>query len=105
MVAERTDIGDRLNERFKGIRHNRGSWEGHWREVAQYVYPQADDFWQTAGRSSHGEKKNQRIYDATAMLANGQFASVLESTLVPRNSMWSNLTVEDPIVMRDRASM
>lgn len=102
MPAQRTKVGDWAKQRYDGERHNRGTWEGHWREVAQYVYPEQDDFWQKWNQTSHGERKNQRIYDATAMLANGQFASLLESILIPRAQMWARVTIPDTDVMKRR---
>lgn len=103
-MAAQTDMGTTAWRRYKNLRNGRGQWDSYWRESALYVYPEANDFWQSWQNSAHGEKKNQRIYDATAMMANGNFASLLESMLVPRHSLWHNLTVDDPIVMRDRAS-
>lgn len=97
-----TEAAQEHKRRFENLRTSRGTWESHWREVAQYVYPEAEEFWQEANLSSQGEKKSHRIYDATPMLANQQFASLVESLTVPRHSRWHTLTVPDSVIMRDR---
>lgn len=87
---------------YNGLKDGRGTWVGHWREVSRYVYPQADDFWQNRANSSHGEKKHQQVYDATAMHANSQFASLMESLTIPRNQRWHGLQITAPGMNRDR---
>lgn len=103
-MPEKTKLTERLCRRFSELRVGRGTWEAHWREAARFIYPSADDFWQEASTSSRGEKKNQQVYDSTAVLSNQQFASLLESLTIPRHQKWHSLTVPDATVMRDRES-
>ena len=93
---------EQLKKRYEELRHNRGTWDGHWREVARYVYPEQDDFWQTFSNSSHGERKHQWIYEATAPQALTRFASIMESLLTPRNQTWHGLQAEDVSLREDR---
>lgn len=93
---------EQLKKRYEELKGNRGTWDSHWREVARYVYPEQEDFWQTFANSSHGERKNQWIFDATAPQALTRFASILESLLTPRNQTWHTLQAEDVSLREDR---
>ena len=98
----KTELSEKLLRRFLGLRHSRGTWDAHWRDVAQYVYPEKDDFWRSWNQTAHGARRNQRIYDSTAPHANGQFAAVLESLLIPSQSKWHQLRATDPALNRVR---
>ena len=87
-------------EQLKGIRYN---WETHWRDVAAYVWPESDKFWETWNTSSHGTKRNIHIYDSTAVNANSQCASLFESILTPRNQRWHELKSPYTRINQDKA--
>jgi len=97
-----TKRADDLKRRFEDLKNNRGTWEGHWREVARYIYPQEDDFWNTFKNSSHGERKSQWIFDATAPNALTQFSSLMESLLTPRGQKWHGLRTGNLDLQEDR---
>lgn len=101
-MAEITQRAKDAKQRFSQLRDSRGTWEGYWRETAQYTYPDYDDFWQDRQNSSRGEKKNQRIFDATAPHALSQFGSLLESLLIPRNQRWHGIQFTQPTVNSSR---
>lgn len=101
-MAEKTKRAEAMKRRYDELRQKRGTWDGHFREVARYVFPEQDDFWQTFTNSSHGERKNQWIFDATAPQALIRFASIMESLLTPRSQTWHGLQAENLELREDR---
>jgi hypothetical protein len=96
MAKNVEDCLRRLNE-LEGRRHN---WDSHWQEVAERVWPAADEFLTTR---SVGEKRSTKIYDATAAMALEKFAAALESMLTPRAHKWHTLRSTDESLNRDPA--
>lgn len=72
----------------------RGVWELHWREVAERVRPQ-QNFFQMIQRPD-GDKRNEKIFDATAPLALPKFAAAVISMAFPATQQYQKLTVRDP---------
>ena len=96
MAKNVEDCLRRLNE-LEGRRHN---WDSHWQEVAERVWPAADEFLTSRGV---GEKRSTKIYDATAAMALEKFAAALESMLTPRAHKWHSLRSTDENLNRDPA--
>lgn len=71
----------------------RGIWEGHWREVAELVRP-TQNFFQMIQRPD-GDKRNQKIFDATAPLALPKFAAAVVSMAFPATQTYHKLTIKD----------
>ena len=74
----------RLSE-LEARRHN---WDTHWQEIAERVWPAADEFLRVR---SPGEKRSTKIFDATASLALEKFSAAMESMLTPRAQKWHTL--------------
>lgn len=72
---------------------SRGVWEGHWREVAERVRPN-QNFFQMIQRPD-GDKRNEKIFDATAPLALPKFAAAVISMSFPATQTYHKLTVKD----------
>lgn len=82
-------------------RSDRGTFEAHWSEIAERVLPQAGYF---QGQTiTPGEKKSQRVFDSTAILALPRFASACESLVVPRTQRWHGLETGIPELDRDKS--
>jgi len=75
---------------------DRGVWEEHWKEIAERVLPRQDWFQATA--KSPGEKRTEKVFDATAGLALERFAAAMESMLTPRTMKWHKLKTRDPML-------
>lgn len=71
----------------------RGIWEGHWREISELVRP-TQNFFQMTQRPD-GDKRNQKIFDATAPLALPKFAAAVVSMAFPATQTYHKLTVKD----------
>jgi len=84
----------RLSE-LEGRRHN---WDIHWQEIAERVWPAADEFLTVR---SPGEKRSTKIFDATASLALEKFSAAMESMLTPRAQKWHTLRSTDEELNKD----
>lgn len=94
-------------QRLERLRSLRGNWESHWEESAKRVIPSHSGSFlsrQTNNlNGSQGQKKTEDAYDATAILANHRFASVMESIASPQNSFWHGLRHTNKELMKDRS--
>lgn len=68
---------------------DRGTWEAHWREVAELVRPTQNMFQQM--QRSQGDKRNQKIFDDTAQLALPKFAAAVISMAFPATQEYHRL--------------
>ncbi len=84
--------------RYESLKRNRGVWESHWEEIAERVMPRAAEF---VGERQPGEKRTEKLYDATAALALERFAAAVESLLTPRGARWHTLRTTNPDLNRD----
>jgi hypothetical protein len=80
---------------------DRGVWEEHWREIAERVLPRQD--WFQASNKTPGEKRTEKVFDATAGLALERFAAAMESMLTPRTMRWHKLKVRNPAISDNKA--
>lgn len=80
----------------------RGTWEAHWQEIADRMYPLASENFQT-NFTTKGNKRNQEIYDATAMKSLGRFGAILDSLLTPSNQTWHYLKPSIEELNKDRS--
>lgn len=84
---------EKIVRRFGQLKASRGTWETHWREIAERVLPRMDGF---GRRPTPGEKHTEKQFDATAALALERFAAAMDSMLTPRASRWHRLAAADP---------
>lgn len=85
---------DQIIREHEQMVSDRGIWEEHWREIAERVLPRQN--WFQASDKTPGEKRTEKIFDATAGLALERFAAAMESMLTPRTMKWHKLTTKDP---------
>lgn len=74
-----------------GMEASRASYESHWQEIADRMLPRQAEFF---GQRTPGGKRSEKIYDSTAQRALPKFASVMESNLTPRQSIWHRLKLK-----------
>jgi len=90
--------------RLEALKGQRSSFESHWREVSEIMWPHADEFQGRAQAISGyggGEKRTQKIFDATAAQSLGRFAAIMESINTPRSKVWSHIKSEDDELNKD----
>lgn len=96
------DKAAELLQRFSRIRNDRGVLEAHWQEVAERVMPSYSNTFNPDNFNTPGQKKTQQQFDATAAIALGRCAAIMDSLLTPRNSKWHRLLPSDSTLMRNR---
>lgn len=72
-------------ERYARARERRAAWEAHWGECYEFALPQRDS---VIRQGRPGEKKTERLFDATAPDAVDQLAASLMAQLTPPWSSW-----------------
>jgi hypothetical protein len=77
-----------IMERYNALKMSRATWESHWQEIAQLVWPDAAQF---TGTTTPGGRVNQRVFDATATMALEHFAAALLSMMMPAGQRWHRL--------------
>lgn len=95
-MAEQEDkkkkIGEYVCKKLSSLKSQRFNWDQHWEEIAHYIIPRKDNIYTN---SNPGGKKNNTIYDSTAIHANELLASALHGMLTNPASIWFGLTTGD----------
>jgi len=86
------------------LERERREWEPLWRDCATFIDPNSDDFGSEAERSQ-GQKKGERVFDNTAIMARDRLAAAHESMLTPRNSKWHGYKSSDQQLNDDEEVM
>lgn len=84
---------EKILARQSNMENRRSNWESLWSDVAQLVFPRADDF---RTKFSPGSSRNHRQYDAFPMAALDKWAAAVEAGTMPRQTFWHKLTTGDP---------
>jgi len=87
-------------KRFTAAKANKQLWESHLKECYRYAMPQRN----TIDDYSPGQKKREFVFDSTAEDSLEDFATRMESELVPPNINWMKLEagVETPPEEQDQ---
>ena len=80
---------DHLLKRYRKAKERRSTWESHWQECYDYALPLRDA---VINPPVPGEKKGERLFDATAADAVDQLAASLLAQLTPPWAQWFGLT-------------
>ncbi len=97
------DHADGMLREFEQLAGSRGTWESHWKEIAERVLPSQSDAFTSGGFVTPGAKKTSQIVDATAQLALNRFGAILDSLLTPRNQTWHRVMASNPYLNKDRS--
>jgi hypothetical protein len=89
-------------KRYDALASERGTWESHWTEIADRVIPRYSQTMQTpTSEITKGNKRTDKMIDATASIALERFAAAMESMLTPRTQRWHRLKPTDPVLAKD----
>lgn len=88
-----SEIAETVLRRQGQMESERGTWEGHWTEVAERVLPRQSDF--HGQKRVGGEKLTDKIFDSTAPLGLERFAAAMDSLLTPRAQRWHELVIPE----------
>lgn len=83
-----------LAKRHGALKASRGTFESHWREVAERVLPRQNDF--LGAGQTPGAKRTDKVYDSAGEIAVNKFAAVLEALLTPQTQTWHKLKPKNP---------
>lgn len=94
----------RIISRFDKLVADRSVYDAHCQEIAQRVYPSHSNLFTGGGdsNSAKGEKRNTYMVDATAAVALPRFASIIDSILTPRGSVWQKVSTDNKYLLKDR---
>lgn len=93
---------ERMIKRINKARQNKkAQWESHLRECYRYALPES----QTFDHFSPGQKKREYVFDSTAEYALEDYASRMESQLVPAWRKWFMLEAGSEIPEEKKASV
>lgn len=73
------------------LESKRSNFDSWWQDIAYRVLPEAAQFTTT---SSEGEKRTERLFDATAAKNNRKFAAIVEDLATPLTQRWHELSAE-----------
>lgn len=76
---------EKIVKRYNDLKSQRQTWDSHWREIAEQVYPRRDDF---DTKRSPGEKRMTRVFDSTPIQANELLASAMVGLNINPASTW-----------------
>ncbi len=102
-MDQSSDIAHKIIEEHNYLFSDRTNFEGHWQEVAERVLPAERTQFQkrNAGRNK-GEKRSEFIFDSTAPIALGRFASIMDSLITPQSETYHFLATSNPQVNKDK---
>lgn len=86
-----TEVEDLLSE-WQGAEHQKGPWMDHWQELAEVFLPGRADFTQSR---FEGEKRTEKIFDGTPLIARRGLASAINGLLKPKTTRWFRVTPVD----------
>jgi hypothetical protein len=78
---------DSLTERFRRAKHIKDLWTPKFEECYEYAFPQRESFY----AQEQAQTKTDKIFDETAVVGLQEFASRLQSGLVPNYARWAEL--------------
>ena len=78
---------DKISKRYEQAKSNKMSWDSHIRECYRYFMPERN----TIDASGKGSKKREYVFDSTAQDSLEDFATRMESELIPSNLNWMKL--------------
>lgn len=89
---------EKLDIKVEGMQADRVNWEQHWQEISWYYLPRKSDIFEMR---SPGEKRNERVFDASPIQFLEEFASSLHGMLVSTTSFWFRIESQDDKLNED----
>lgn len=79
-------------KRYDRLKGDRGTWESHWQDLAEYILPRRADFNVTR---TEGDKRQTRIYDSTGTQGLELLAAGLHGMASNPAARWFSLKTDD----------
>ncbi|NBS37592.1 MAG: hypothetical protein EBS71_09550, partial [Actinobacteria bacterium] len=87
---------------FAELKSKRENWNNIWDEVGHFVLPTKADF---ITERSKGDKRDEDIYDSTAVTANQTLASGLHGALTAPSGRWFHIRFREEGLNNDDAAI
>jgi len=87
--------------RYERAKSKRTNFVDVFEECYEYALPQRESFYYEVS----GQRRDDKIFDSTAVVAVQEFASRLQSGLVPNFARWADLTAGSEVPKEDRDSV
>ncbi len=78
---------EQIDKRVAAARADKALWDDHLRECYRFIMPERN----TIDKWSRGDKKDEWVFDSTAIEAAEDYASRMASEVVPNNTQWMKL--------------
>ncbi len=91
-------IGEDLVARLAILKSGRMNFDTIWQDVKDLTNPHGGDY---VEKASPGERRTEKVYDQTAVVARERFTAIMEALLTPRNQEWHNLRASDEALNED----
>ena len=88
----------KMLERFNKAKSNRVLFESLFEECYEYALPMRQSFFY----ESPGQRRDDKIFDETAVVGTQEFASRLQSGLVPNFARWADLLAGSEVPESER---
>ena len=85
-------------EKYDKAKAHRQHFEDLFEECYEYALPQRESFY----TESIGERRDDKIFDETAVVGVQEFASRLQSGLVPNFARWADFTAGSEVPKEER---
>lgn len=80
---------------------DRGNFESQWEEIAERMLPRSSRlFFSQGNKNPQGEKKTEKMLDATAAVALERYSAVVVSLTTPQGQKWHRLRATDDSLNR-----
>ena len=80
-------VAKRYIEKYQKAKAFREQWVPLFEECYEYALPQRESFYY----EEHGQRRDEKIFDETAVVGVQEFASRLQSGIVPNYARWADL--------------
>lgn len=97
MAGTNETIKEQLLKQFAQLENDRSSFDPHWRDLTDFINPRGSRF--LTSEVNRGERRNTKIVDPTATMANRTLSSGMMSGITSPARPWFRLATPDPDMM------
>ncbi|MBU4681213.1 phage tail protein [Cedecea davisae] len=90
-------LKEQLQKELSQLKQDRSSFEPHWRDLSDWISPRSSRFLKSD--VNRGDRRNTKIVDPTATMANRTLASGMMSGITSPTRPWFKLATPDPEMM------
>lgn len=85
---------DKVIKRVGDLKGERGLWESHWQDLADYIIPRKNEI--VTKNVAKGRKKGEFLFDNTAMVSCELLSGALHGLLTNPSQIWFELSTGNP---------